>query len=334
MTTLPLTGIRILDLTRLLPGAYATLILADLGAEVIKIEDPDGGDTMRSLPVSPASPAYFDLLNRGKRSVTLNLRSPNAGAVLDALLATADVLLDSFRPSTASRLGVDSASLRSRHPHLITISIIGFGRDGPLADSAAHDINFQAAAGLIRPPLLPGPLVGDVGSAMQAAIAALAALLERQKTGRGAAIDITIASAARAWSLFPTTADLASACYQIYEAADGRWLALGALETKFWRVFCEGIGCPHLVPLQHARGEEGERVVAEIRAVVRRQTSDEWLALFAGRDACLTRVEVPHAGIGLPGGSAPRLGADTDDVLDGAGVDASERARLRSARVI
>jgi alpha-methylacyl-CoA racemase len=329
----PLDGIRILDLTRLLPGAYATLILADLGAEVIKIEDPEGGDTMRALPVSPGAPDYFALLNRNKRSVTLNLRSPEAAPVLDALLSTADVVVDSFRPATARRLGVDSASLRSRHPRLITISIIGFGRGEPAGNSAAHDINFQAAAGLIRPPALPGPLVGDVGSAMQAAIAALAAIVARQKTNRGAGIDVTIAGAARAWALFPTTAELASPCYQIYEAADGRWLALGALETKFWRTFCERIERPDLLPFQHARGAEGERAIAEIRAVVRELTSDEWLERFHDADACLARVEPPSPPAAQTA-AVPALGVDTDDVLGGAGIDASRRAGLRSAGVI
>ena len=221
----PLRGVRILDLTRLLPGAYATLLLADLGADVIKIEDPRGGDGMRRvalrLPLEErarsgqAGNVYFELLNRNKRSVTLDLRSAGAGPVLDALIATSDVLVESFRPSTARRLGVDGASLRARHPRLICASISGFGATGPYAERAAHDINYQALAGLLaRPsasakatadrrsaeregwstssgraeknslilsplngePVLPGPLVGDIGAAMQSAIAILGAL--------------------------------------------------------------------------------------------------------------------------------------------------------------
>src|SRR6266849_6008199 len=157
----PLHAIRILDLTRLLPGAYATMLLADLGADVIKIEDPRGGDGMRRT----AGGLYFDRLNRNKRSVTLDLRSPSAAAVLDALAAPSDVVVDSFRPSTARRLGVDAETLRARHPRLICASITGFGHHGPYEERAAHDINYQALAGLLRPPALPEPLVGDIGAA-------------------------------------------------------------------------------------------------------------------------------------------------------------------------
>src|SRR3954467_8706830 len=238
----PLDGIRVLDLTRLLPGAYATLLLVDLGAEVIKVEDPRGGDTMRTLAGGPSR--YFEPLNRGKRSVTLDLRSPDAAAVLDALIAGAVVLCEGFRPSTARRLGVDAATLRARHPRLICASISGFGQTGPYVDRAAHDINYQALAGLLRPPRLPGPLVGDIGSAHQAALAIVAAIVQRSRTREGRAIDVSIHEAAAAWSIFPVTDDLAQACYNLYETADGQWLALGALETKFWTGFCERAGVP------------------------------------------------------------------------------------------
>src|SRR5271154_6710135 len=197
----PLDGIRVLDLTRLLPGAYATLLLAKLGADVVKIEDPRGGDTMRTLGGGPSD--YFGPLNLGKRSVTLDLRSPDAAGVLDALLARADVLVESFRPSTARRLGVDAAAIRVRHPRVICASMSGFGQTGPYVERAAHDINYQALAGLLRPPRLPGPLVGDVGSAQQAALAIAAALFERTRTGAGSAIDISIHEAALEWAIFP-----------------------------------------------------------------------------------------------------------------------------------
>jgi alpha-methylacyl-CoA racemase len=328
----PLDGIRVLDLTRLLPGAYATLLLADLGADVVKIEDPRGGDTMRTLRGGPSD--YFAPLNRGKRSVTLDLRSPDAAAVLDALIARADVLIESFRPSTAQRLGVDAPTLRARHPRLICASISGFGQRGPYVERAAHDINYQALAGLLRPPLLPGPLVGDVGSAHQAALAIVAALVERGRTGAGSTIDISIHDAALAWSIFPTTADLAQACYNVYETRDGQWLALGALEPKFWTGFCERIGVSTAATL------------AEVQGVMRTRTRDEWLARFSDADVCLTTVyrpaEVaadPHvaARLAMPGRRgrpAPALGADTDAVLEAAGIGATTRARLRGAGVI
>src|SRR4029453_16277257 len=163
-----LNGVRVLDLTRLLPGAYATLLLADLGAEVIKIEDPRGGDGMRTMGSQPdGRNLYFERLNRNKRSVTLDLRKAQAAGVLDALAAHADVMVDSFRPSTARRLGVDPETIRSRHVHLVSASISGFGASGPYVERAAHDINYQALGGLLRPPTLPGPLVGDIGAGVR-----------------------------------------------------------------------------------------------------------------------------------------------------------------------
>jgi alpha-methylacyl-CoA racemase len=361
-----LHGVRILDLTRLLPGAYATLLLSDLGAEVIKIEDPRGGDGMRQLgdarlkdtPSTVSSRSlYFELLNRNKRSVTLDLRSPDAHPVLDALIAKSDVLVESFRPSTARRLSVDAASLRARHPRLICASIAGFGAAGPYVERAAHDINYQALAGLLKPPNRPGPLIGDIGAAMQTATGILGALFQRERTGEGAAVDISIHEAALHWSMCPTTADLESACYTLYETADGEWLALGALETKFWIAFCERIERPDLAPLQHARGAERERVLRDVRAILKTRTREEWLARFEGADACLTTVytrdetandshllargalqrESGLTYVTAPGvrvRPAPALGADTEEVLDAAGISAAKRASLRHASVI
>src|SRR3954447_22749844 len=177
LTEPPLHGVRVLDLTRLLPGAYATLLLADLGADVIKVEDPRGGDGMRTLPLASGRNPYFEALNRSKRSITLNLRSPEAGTVLEALASRSDVVIDSFRPSTARRLGVDPATLRAKSPRLICASISGFGQSGPYVERAAHDINYQALSGLLRPPALPGPLIGDIGASMHAALRILAALI-------------------------------------------------------------------------------------------------------------------------------------------------------------
>ena len=354
----PLDGICVLDLTRLLPGAYATLLLADLGADVVKVEDPRGGDGMRTLPpLASGRHAYFEALNRNKRSITLDLRSPEAASVLARLAARSDVIVDSFRPSTARRLGVDARTLHAAHPRLICASISGFGQSGPYEERAAHDINYQALAGLLRPPALPGPLVGDIGAAMQTALGILAAIIQRGRTGTGSVVDVSIHEAAMAWSMFPTTGDLANACYTVYETADGQWLALGALEPKFWAGFCERIDRPELTRLQHAEGEERARVLRDVRDVMRARTRDEWLARFASADVCLTTIykpdEVaadPHviarnvvssvsgiAHVAPLGGevrSAPALGAHTDEILDAAGIDASQRARLRASGVI
>ncbi len=345
LTGPPLRDVRVLDLTRLLPGAYATLLLSDLGAEVIKIEDPRGGDGMRSLRSHPdGRNPYFERLNRSKRSVTLDLRMPEASGVLDALAARADVIINSFRPSTARRLRVDPETMRSRHPHLVCASISGFGPSGPYVERAAHDVNYQALAGLLRPPALPGPLVGDIGSAMQAAMRIVAALFQRSRTGLGSVVDVSIHQAALEWSMFPTTADLASACYNIYETADGRWLALGALEPKFWKGFCERIERPDLTALQHAAEPERTRVLNEVRAIVRTRSRADWLERFAGDDICLTAVSTPeetmvdpHVRATAPtrGESpAPALGVDTDAVLEQAGIDGAARAALRASGVI
>jgi crotonobetainyl-CoA:carnitine CoA-transferase CaiB-like acyl-CoA transferase len=323
----PLDGVRVLDLTRLLPGAYATLLLADLGADVIKIEDPGGGDSMRHL----GARTFFDRFNRGKQSVTLNLRSPQSAAVLDALIGISDVVVDSFRPSTAQRLGVDAVSLHTRHPRLICASINGFGLGGSSANRAAHDINYQALAGTLKPPRLPGPLVGDIGAAMHAALHIVAALLARDRTGAGSVVDVAIYDAARVWAMCPTTDDLESACYNLYETADGRWLALGALEPKFWAGFCTGIGRADLIPLQHAQGDTGRRVLSDVRAIMKSRTRDEWLAQFGDDDVCLTSVEDPAPVQDLDG---PALGADTDRILESAGLDGARRAELRAAGVI
>src|SRR5262245_52717311 len=350
----PLLGVRVIDLTRLIPGAYATMLLGNLGADVIKVEDPRGGDGMRTLGArlrpshyaGEATASYFDLLNRGKRSVTLDLRDPEAAPVLDAILAHADVVADSFRPSTAQRLGVDAGTLRRRHPRLVCASITGFGQTGPYAETAAHDINYQALAGLLDPPAPPGPLIGDVGAAMQAAIGILAALIQRQQTGEGGVVQVAIHESALAWSMFPTTGDLESACYTMYETGDGEWLALGALEPKFWRGFCERIGRDDFVPMQHATGEDAGRLVAEVRAIIRSRTRAEWLAIFADADVCLTHIHTPADVAGDPhvialkrirtqpdtagdGRTAPALGADTDAVLEQSGIGSDQRARLR-----
>jgi alpha-methylacyl-CoA racemase len=217
-------------------------------------------------------------------------------------------------------------------------------------------------------PQLPGPLVGDIGAAMQATVGILAALLQRARTGIGSIVDVSIHDAAMAWAMFPTTEELANACYNVYETADGRWLALGALEPKFWKGFCDRIGRPDLVPLQQAQGEERARVLKEVRDVMRGQTRDEWLSAFADADVCLTPIYTPEEVAGDPhvvargaastvrlaarrssahndrsgGGkpdttyesNAPPLGADTDAVLEAAGIDAAERARLRAKGVL
>lgn len=392
----PLDGVRVLDLTRLVPGACATLLLADLGADVVKLEDPRGGDPVRAMPpLADGTSVYFTILNRNKRSVTLDLRHRDAAGVLDRLLPRFDVLVESFRPQASRRLGADAARLRARHPRLIHASITGFGQTGPYAGRAAHDINYEAMSGLLvatcppdRAPGVPRTLVGDIGAAMQGAAGILAALYARERTGAGAAIDVAIHEAALSWLLVPAARDLVAggrrdprhlpidggdACYNLYRTADDRYVALGALEPKFWRAFCERIGRADLIVQQHAQGAAQARLLGEVRAIFASRRRDEWLALFAGVDACVSPVNTieealtdPHvvargaaarsagstyvttpiavtddaseqgwlAARAAPIRRAPALGADTEEVLDAAGFDAAARAALRAKGVI
>lgn len=396
MSAHPLSGLTVIDLTRLLPGAVATLALAELGADVIKVEDPRGGDPIRGLqPKVAGVSVYHRLFNRGKRSLALDLRSPGAPAVVEALAARADVIVESFRPRTARRLGVDAVALRSRRPRLIHCSVTGFGQFGPYADVPGHDLNFVALAGLLAlggappddDPDLPLLLVGDLAAgAMSAVAGVLAALVARERTGEGASVDISMHEGALSWLAVPaakrlvpgaaaTSAGLPitglEACYNVYRTADDAYLAVGALEPKFWAAFCDGIGRPDLAARQHDTGAAQAALVAEVRAAVRGRTRAEWLARFEGVEACVSPVNTPEEALAdphvaaraaveragaearirtpirvttgppRPGGpaaralaAAPSVGADTAAVLAWAGLDAGAMSALRAAGAI
>jgi alpha-methylacyl-CoA racemase len=362
--SVPLSSVRVLDLTRLLPGAFATLMLAELGAEVIKIENPAGGDPIRYLPPTVAGRSVYDLLlNRGKKSVALDLRAPEARAVFDKLAARADVVVESFRPGTARRLGVAGGDVRARHPRLIHCAITGYGQTGPYAELPGHDLNYVAVSGLLAadrpdPQELPRMFLADVGGgAMSAVIGILAALVGRGRTGEGATLDISMHEAALYWVMLPAAGELVGAgpaaagelptfgrhaCYNVYRTKDGRLIALGALEAKFWRAFCEGAGRPDLAA-RHAEGGEAEaRLIEEIGALFAARTRAEWLEHFRGHDLCLSPVNTPAEALVDPhitarhavvsdGGvrairppfvregpalcRAPGVGQDTDEVL-------------------
>ena len=372
---LPLEGVRVLDLTRLLPGSYATLMLADLGADVIKIEDPRGGDHARQMPpLAHGTSVYFTVLNRNKRSLALNLRAPDSAGVLDLLVPRCDVVIDSFRPRTATRLGVDVPAIRRRNPSAICASITGFGKTGPYADRAAHDINYEALAGLLSlssEPKVPGLLIGDVGAAYQATSQIVAALFLRERAQATTDIDVSIHEAAMQWMVFPSARYLVAgaaddprqlplrgeaARYNVYRTADDRWLALGALEEKFWINFCERIGRSDLAPLHDVPGKQQAHALDEVRALMRTRTRDQWLAEFADIDVCLTPIysldealgdphvaargvvtradEVVYISAGRPVRPAPALGADTDAILGALGLGPVERSRLRERGVV
>lgn len=318
----PLAGVRVLDLSRLLPGAFATQMLAELGAEVLKVEDPAGGDPMRHLPPILDGRGIYDLLlNRGKKSVALDLKNPGDAEVLDRLVATADIVVESFRPGTARRLGVDAARLRARYPRLVHCSITGYGQTGPYAERPGHDLNYVALSGLLaadrpNPTELPRMFIADVGGgAMTSVIGILAALFGRTRDGQGASLDISMHDAMLYWVMLPAARDLvaggaeaegelptfgAHASYNVYRTADGLLVALGALERKFWVAFCAGIGRSDLAA-RHATGEPDQlELIKEMRALFASRTRDEWLSLMASHDVCLTPVNSPQEALRDP----------------------------------
>lgn len=311
-----LDGVRVVDLTRLVPGPFCTLLLAELGADVIKVEDPVGGDYARYYPpMTGEYGALFSALNRDKRSITLNLKTPEGVALLRRLLEGADVLLSSFRPGVMERLGLGAEALAASHPRLIVCEITGYGQTGPLRERAGHDMNYMALSGLLhqtaRPdtgPVLPGFQLADLSGALYAALGITGALYARERTGRGRFLDISMTDCALSFHTFlhgmiragdpaaPGDSTLTGAhpCYGIYETADGRHLAVGALEPKFWAAFCATIGCPELAADGLTTGAEAATVRAQVAARLRTRTLAQWTEAFATVDACCEPILTPQ----------------------------------------
>ena len=316
-----LDGVRIVDLTRLLPGGLCTLLLADLGADVIKVERPGAGDYARELP------PVFAALNRNKRSVSLDLKLPAGAQALLRVVAAADVVVESFRPGVLERLGLGFETMRGVNPRIVYCAVTGWGRTGPLAGRAGHDLDYLAATGLLsNPPVVPAVQFADTAGAVTAALAIVAALRERDRTGEGRFVDISLAHAALALAAPTAREPVLSGgvvCYGVYRCADG-WVALGALEPKFWQAWCAGIGRDDLVERQFdGAGSPTHDEVAEIFAA---RTRAEWDAFAAEHDCCLTvvseTVEVPAP----PQSSTPPpgLGEHTAEVLREAGLSDAE----------
>ena len=309
----PLTGLKILDLTRLLPGGYATLLLADLGADVLKIEEPGRGDYVRWTPpmVGNFSAAHV-ALNRNKRSMTLNLKTDEGRDLLLRLAEDFDVLVESFRPGVLERLGIGYEQLRERNPRLIYCAITGYGQDGPRSQVAGHDANYIGYAGVLGitgrendRPVLPGVQVGDLGGGgMAAVISILAALAARERTGLGDFCDISMMDGAFSWlsmhaGQFAATHDVPERermplsglfpCYRVYPARDG-WISVGALEPQFWKALCETIDRPDLLDDAYAMGARRDEVIVELSDVFRTRTRAEWMERFDGVDACVGPV--------------------------------------------
>ncbi|MEG1758403.1 MAG: CaiB/BaiF CoA-transferase family protein [Oscillospiraceae bacterium] len=313
---LPLDGIRILDMTHMLPGPFCTMMLADMGAEVIKIENNTGGDSFRSRePRIREEGSAFHMLNRGKKSCKLNLRSPEGQKAFMALAKTADVIIEQFRPGVVERLGVDYRSVRSINPGVVYCSLSGFGQTGPYRDMPGHDINYLSISGILdtigkkgEAPALPGIQIADLGGGAQWAMSAvLFGLMARDKNeGEGQYIDLAMTDCVLPWlSLFlsdyvadgtitsrgEAKSGGAYAFYNVYATADGRYVSLGAAEPKFWATFCTALGHGEWIAEQMVKGERAERLIQEVANVIKTKTQKEWTELLADRECCFTPVQ-------------------------------------------
>jgi len=389
----PLQGIRILDLTRLYPGPLGTMMLADMGANVIKIEDVNAPDYMRYYPpYIQSESAGFVAVNRSKRSLAVNLKIKDGVDIFLALVKTADIVIEQFRPGVLDDLGIGYETAREVKPDIIYVSITGYGQDGPYAKDAGHDINFIGYAGILSGtgspktgPILPGPQLGDVaGGAYMSIIACLSALWARERTGRGQRVDVSMLDCvlplmtlqmahyqATQTAMAPGEPPLSGglACYGVYPCADDKYIALGILEAKFWKIFCDMAGRPDWTDQHMVMGDAAVKIREEIAALFRTKTRDEWITGTKNLDVCLTPVldisevesdpqlqarhmvyEQAHPvcgkikGIGVPlkfsqtkaepAWPSPALGEDTKYILEELGYRQEEIEALREKKVI
>jgi crotonobetainyl-CoA:carnitine CoA-transferase CaiB-like acyl-CoA transferase len=309
----PLASLKILDFSTLIPGPFATMHLADWGADVIRVEAPDRPDMMRTMPPFDGDhAAWHSVINRNKRSLALNLKHPAAADVVKRLVRRYDIVLEQFRPGVMDRLGVGYAALRAVNSGLIYCAISGYGQDGPARDRAAHDINLVAQSGIAShsgahetgpPPL--GIQIADMGSSYAAIAGLLAAVIHRLQTGEGQFVDVSMFDTALAWNTLAASQFLVGGAspqreadtlnggsyYGYYRTRDDRYLAVGSLEPKFWIGFCEAVARPDLIGLGLDAGAEAQaKAKAEIANVIAQRTLAEWEALFAPLDLCVEPV--------------------------------------------
>ncbi len=381
--TQPLTGLKVLDLSMNLPGPYMTWLLTLLGAEVLKVENPAGGDYARALGNGAQGSAFFNALNRNKRSIKLNLKHPEGRKIFMDLLDKYDVLVEGFRPGAMDKLGLGYGETKERNPRLIYVSITGYGHDNDFRLRAGHDVNYLSLAGILAmtgdtngQPCIPGVQIADfVGGSMFGMIGLLAAVMQREKTGEGQFVDVAMFDGALATATMVFGAVSAGVeqpqpgqmllngrfpCYNVYRTKDDQYMALGAIQYKFWRNFCDAVGREDL--LDHHYG--GEYAVSEVRKIFLERDRHEWTSLFSTVDACCDPVlSLPEAAesqlvtarnmivksnrmtlLGSPlklsscaippEKPAPELGEQTNEVLGELGIRPTEIEKLASDGVI
>jgi crotonobetainyl-CoA:carnitine CoA-transferase CaiB-like acyl-CoA transferase len=307
MPTLPLDGIRILDLSRLLPGPYLTQLMADMGAEVIKVETPLAGDYSRLAPPEMGLGNLYETVNQGKKSLALNYRNPRGREIFMKLAVSADVILEGFRPKVADKYGIGYEAVRAVKPDIVYCSLSGYGQEGPYQQRAGHDLSYQSIGGAIalnarlwEKPVPYGLPVADLSGAMLAAIAILGTLVGRERNGQGMYLDVALLDGVISWmTLLALSAHFSGldvqagthpllggqACFNIYETADGEYITLTALEPHFWGDFCKAIDRTDLIKRQF-----DPALGAELETIFGQKMRAEWLALFSNTDACVEPV--------------------------------------------
>ncbi|MEM3085979.1 MAG: CaiB/BaiF CoA-transferase family protein [Halobacteria archaeon] len=391
-----LDGVKVLDLTVLLPGPWCTQMLGDLGADVVKIEQQRTGDTVRWAPPAVRKPpakegAAFLLLNRNKRSVTLNLKDPKGRDLFLEMAKKADVVVEGFRPGVVDRLGIGWEAVKKVNPRAVYCSISGYGQDGPYREWPGHDLNYVGVAGGLglgagpKPEVIPLQIADIGGGGSMAVMSILAALVARQKTGCGQCIDISMADGAASWLTLAAAAAIAEnrnptprervlsgryPCYRIYEAADGKFVTLAALEPHFWENFCKAVNKPEWKGYHMAPDDSLAKANAEVEALFRTKPRDEWVKFLNGQDVpagpastipemfndpqmlhrkMVVEMEHPKLGkikvLGSPlklsdtppvfRRAAPGLGEHTEEVLkEWLGLDAGKVAELKKGGVV
>jgi len=366
--TAALEGLRVLDLTRYIPGPYCAMLLGDLGADVVKIEAPPAGDPTRGLPPAAGDDsAAHAALNRNKRSLAVDLRAPEGAEAVRRLAARADVLLETFRPGTLGGWGLGPERLLEANPRLVYCSLTGYGQQGEHSSRAGHDIDYLAVGGFLGgnrdrggDPVLPIAQVADMTGALVATIGILSALQARERTGRGQHVDASMLAGVAALMTLPAARhragpgpadELAGAypCYRLYRCRDGGHLAVGALEPKFWARLCHALDLPEHVGHQWDAGERGREAIAAFERAFAGRDRDQWVpalravdacvepvlgldeAYAAGPPACPIRLRDTPPSLRRP---PPRFGEHTQEVLVEAGYSEEQISGMRRSGAV